>query len=553
VLTDSGDGTADGRTEITADSKSELVQEVSNDLPPAADLPQADPGGDGTADSACTDDCGGPNAAAFAQLEEFIEQERVARDIPGLAVAVLLDGKLAWAKGFGTKDPDGHVEIEPTTLFRIGSVTKMMTSTAMLQLEEAGAFNLSDPLISVLPDFTLKKTPEGVPEILLGQLLSHSAGLADFVVFDVPPAQCGDSALNDYVLGPLQFNTHLNAPPGRMYNYANPGYYIAGLVIEKGSGEFYKQYMKKKVWGPLGMNRTFFSAQDVLADGDFALGRHTDPTTGETSIIAPDSYDNGWAAPAGYVTTSVLDLALFAQFLLHGNPDVLSPAAHAQLMAKHVNTYEHADRLWYGYGITIAEYVLLPPDGTMQLATPVWHHEGSIPGFMAQLAVAPENGFGFIFVTSTDNLLQESQTKALGLFSDGLPVPTPAPDLSDDPSKYPEYAGDYMDPFNVGQITLSVEDAGLRLTAPVLDENEVEYDPVLVPISIRNYVWKVQGFEALLTILLDDNGQAEYLRTRFAVARRVPPDDRSDRQPFAFNPARLKWLLSQPAEPQSPW
>ena len=133
--------------DLTADMVTDSVTDAATDLVSPEEV-QID------ADEVTEVD-GGVNQEAFAALAEVIEAKRLEKGAPGLAVAILLDGKLAWSKGFGTKHPDGGEPILPTTLFRIGSITKVMTAIGLLQQQEAGCLDVSDRLVDHLEGFTM--------------------------------------------------------------------------------------------------------------------------------------------------------------------------------------------------------------------------------------------------------------------------------------------------------------------------------------------------------------------------------------------------------------
>jgi CubicO group peptidase (beta-lactamase class C family) len=522
-------------TDISSDMGADLSADSMTDLV-LPDEVQVDMTEDAEADVS-------PHQPAFDALAQIIEAKRKELGAPGLAVAILLDGKLVWAEGFGTKDPQGAEPVEATTLFRIGSLTKVMTAIGLLQQQEAGCLNVSDKLVDHINGFTLSASPEPVPEVTLHHLITHSSGISDFLAADVPPAQWQDDALSEYITKLMPHKVYIHAPPGRLFNYSNPNFMIAGLVLEQCAGQNYRDYVREKVWLPLGMERTFFRPADVLADGDYAVALGLDPETGGELIVTPDSYDCAWGAPAGFAFSSVLDLARFAEFLLAGNDNVLTTESHALLPAKLVNTKMAADELWYGYGIMINERIRLP--GETQIDTPVWHHSGMINGFAANLSLLPEFGFGMITLASTNNaFFGEALVQAIMTLTDA-PPPTPAPDVSDDPALYPDYVGEYLNPFNVGQMILSVKDGSLHLSMPDVDEAGVAYDPILVPISINNYLLTVGVLPIQLTVILDENGNGEFLRTRYFVGTRVDPDDRG--AAVIVDKQRLLGLLQTPA------
>ena len=553
-----------GTATQSADTAQEVVFDAILDVAPTdlvavADTPPSDTSGADLSDEtlALADlddgfsaDVLDPPPPEFEELAAVIEQERVDMNIPGLAVAVILDGKLAWSKGFGTKDPAGGAPILPSTLFRFGSIAKMMASTAILQQEAAGCLAVNDTLVQHAPDFTMKKTPAGVPDITLAHLMTHSSGVSDFLALDVPAAHKLDGALAEYALGLLPYYVWLNAPAGRLWNYSNPNFVLVGLVAELCAGQNYRDYMRDSVWQPLGMGRTTFRPADVLADGDFALGRSFDPVANKEVIISPDSYDNAWGAPAGFGFSSVEELAHFAEFLLNGNDAVLADADVARLTDKHCDTLMVGNQLWYGYGVMINTGLLLP-DGLHMVDTPVWHHGGAINGFSAQMTLLPEFGFGFITLASTDGAYPVvAPQKAVQLLVD-LPPPVDAPDITDDPGLFDDYVGEFLDPFNVGHMSLSVVGGKLHLQMSDLDAADYSYEPVLQPVSLRNYILWVGGYPLQLTIILDEQGKAEYLRTRIAVGRRVDPDAPPTR--LALDLVGLTRNLRTPQAPLLPW
>ena len=128
--------------------------------------------------------CGGGNGSGssevpqrFAPLAQAVEAERIALGAAGVAVAIVENGQVTFAKGFGSKNPTAAAgpQVEPTTLFRIGSTQKALTAIALLQTVQAGAVDLDRPITSYLPTFHLAQTPEPVSQITARHLLTHTS------------------------------------------------------------------------------------------------------------------------------------------------------------------------------------------------------------------------------------------------------------------------------------------------------------------------------------------------------------------------------------------
>lgn len=460
----------------------------------------------------------------FDALAAQVELEREALGAPGVSVALLEDGEVVWAEGFGSRLADGDKRAKATTLYRIGSCNKMLTSAALLRKVDAGTVQLDDAVTVSSPDFHFDEDPSWADTIEVQHLLSHTSGMYDYLAIDGPTA---DSALESFLTGTSASSfggfMFLMSPSGRFWNYSNPNFYVAALVDEKtSSGVYYRDLLTQGVLEPLGMDRTLFLAEDVLDDGDYATGLAYDWVNGTsaTRIADPEAYDNAWARPAGYAWSSVLDMAAFATFLLDGNTAVLSDALREEMQSPLVNTEYFLEYGFYGYGLSVNEGFQL---GNDWYETRLVSHDGAIPGFSASMYVLPESRFAFVVLANTDGAyFPDSLAMALRDFG-SLPAPVTPPDPQIDPTDFASFAGTYQDPYNVGEIGIAASNGEVTITMPDLDDLGIPYDTDLVPYSKNNFVLGIQGTQVLATFILDSGGNAEYFRTRFAVGAREAP------------------------------
>ena len=470
------------------------------------------------------------------QLEADIAAELEALGAPGGAVAVMVDGEVVWAQGFGTKHPEGDEPVEPSTLFRIGSVTKSLTAVAALQAVDRGDLAVDDAVPDVIPEFVYPADPSWSQAMTVEDLLTHQSGVYDYVDFD-----SGDDALLDsWLTGWFVDNTYVMAPAGAFWNYANPNFSLVGLGVERATGEPYRTVMKRDVLGPLGMERTLFLGSEVLADGDYATGLTVDWSTGAGEALAgPESYDSAVGRPAGFAWSSVLDLLSFADFLMDGDPTVLSDELRLTMASEQVNMETAGDTAGYGYGLMTSTGWIV--DGEW-VETPVVHHSGAIPGFSADLVLLPEYGVAAAALVSTDGAYLDTLLDALLLYlPDDLPTGDMPDLLPDEPAEFQSYVGTYHDPNNVGTLHVSVEDDTLVVDAPLLDTYDVAYGHVLEPVTPHNYVMSIQGTGFLITFLDDDGSGTRWLRNRYFVAERVAE------APASQPPVPLTW--AHPPEP----
>ena len=195
-----------------------------------------------------------PHADRFeAFAASFVKEHR----LPGAAVGVVTGGELIWSAGVGFADLASHRRPEASTLYRIASITKTLTGTAIMQLRATGRLRLDDPVVSFLPELAAGGRRAGAIEnVTIRRLLSHESGLRS-----EPPGT--DWAIPRYEGDVKRTLTHVEEigaviPPNRQWKYSNLGYQLLGEVIARVSGTPYTDYVKKKILQPLAMSSTSF-------------------------------------------------------------------------------------------------------------------------------------------------------------------------------------------------------------------------------------------------------------------------------------------------------
>ncbi len=461
----------------------------------------------------------------FQELSNAIESERQALGVPGVAVAVVEGGEVTFARGFGTKDPNGKTPVTPSTLFRIGSCTKMLTAIAVLQQVQQGKVSLDAPIVQYVPGFHFSRDPSSwASTITVREILDHTSGIADYEEFNAPADERDDGALERFLTGRFAALGYVQHPPGALWNYSNPNFMLAGLVAEKTAGMGYRDLMRASVFAPLGMKRTFFLPEEVIADGDYALGltcstEQVGSTCSSPTTVTPDAYDNPWARPAGHAWSSVLDLAKPAAFLVHGNDAVLASDQRDAMLSAQANTHLLGNAAGYGYGMAVTQGLLLEP---LFYDVKVLSHTGAIPGFSASIYCVSDLDFCFITLANgNDAHFRSSLVTALTTLPH-LPSPSAAPAVAANPALYSAYAGDYVDAYGVGEVHVSAAAGKLSIALPTFDQEGTAYTPELTPTTLDNFVIQVEGEPYSLTFIADESGVYRYLRGDRLVAMRTP-------------------------------
>ncbi len=184
--------------------------------------------------------------ATTACLNAQLAAGRAQNSLSGMAVIAVLDGKVVYRHGFGTVSPTSTQPVQSTTRFRIGSVTKALTATAVLSLVDDGKLRLHAPVTRELPGFSLPGDPAWMKLLTAHQLLSNQGGIAD------PSNAMGpsdDGALAAAFYDPAFTATiPLMVPPGTFYNYSSTNFMLAGLLAEAATGKPYRVVMRQRVF-----------------------------------------------------------------------------------------------------------------------------------------------------------------------------------------------------------------------------------------------------------------------------------------------------------------
>lgn len=235
-------------------------------------------------------------------IGDYIRDEMKSHDVVGLSVALVADGRLAWAEGFGWADRERRVPARADTLYVTGGMTQAFTAAAALQLAEQGALDLDQPLRRYLPEFSIRtRFPDG-PPITPRNLLTHHAGLPAMHfhgMWGARPEPFG-------ALVARLKDEYAAYPPDTVYVPSFPGYDVLGRLIETKCGAAYADCLERRLLGPLGMTRSTFDA--ARAD-PLLLARHYWQDK-------PVPYTAMRDVPAGGLVSSVTELAHFAQMLL---------------------------------------------------------------------------------------------------------------------------------------------------------------------------------------------------------------------------------------------
>ena len=327
-----------------------------------------------------------------AFLDDLFAQDMAENHVAGAAVAVVKDGKLFFAKGYGFADVDKKIPVDPEqTLFRVGSVGKTFTWTAVMQLVEQGKLDL-DADVNTYLDFRI---PDTYPEpIRLRHLLTHTSG------FEQRLLGSAVSDPNDVVPGReflISFMPARVRPPGEYVSYSNFNAVLAGYIVARVSGEPYEQYVQEHIFEPLGMAHST-ALLEISPDlpGHISEGY----TYAGGSFKTFPAYTGSLAGlPSGTHASTVTDMARFMIAHLQGGryDDAAIPEARilkeSTMQQMHSTLFTPDPRLW-GVAHGFFDW---SDNGQHTLG-----HRGLLPPMHSQMLLLPDQNLGVYVVYNSD-------------------------------------------------------------------------------------------------------------------------------------------------------
>lgn len=325
--------------------------------------------------------------ATRAELEEAVSTFRNTNAVPGISVAFVQNGEFVWSKGFGMADLENSVLATPTTLYRMGSVSKTFTATAAMELWESGKIDLDAPVQEYCPAFPEKPWPVTTREVL-----GHLGGIRHYKVSEGAKSEddleIGNTRhFDDPIAGGLQFfaNDPLIAKPGTKYHYSTQGFTLVGCVMEGASHEKYVDVVRENLFARAGM-------ADTQADDRFKIIAHRTRFYRKAksgAIENADFLDSGYKIPGGGWLSSADDLAKFEVALLG---DKLMKRSTRDVMWTQQKT---VDDKMTGYGLGWGV-------GTMGSIGTVGHSGGQ-QGTSTNILIAPEQRDGVVVLINTED------------------------------------------------------------------------------------------------------------------------------------------------------
>ena len=319
------------------------------------------------------------SAALRENIDAIVRQALTDTGVPSASIAAVQAGAITYLQAYGEGRIEPHTPALPSMRYSIGSISKQFTAAAVLLLAEQGKLSLDDSVSRFVPNLTRGN------EVTIRELLSHTSGYQDYWPQDyVPPfmlqAITADKILDQWARKPLDFD------PGTDWQYSNTNFVIAGLIVEKASGEPLLQFLSEHIFTPLGMKSVMNIDQNRLTETDatgylrYALG---------PPRLAPKE-GQGWLFAAGELAMPAEDLAKWDISMI--NQTMLRPTSYAEMEKEVVLKNGLGTR--YGLGVDVRQ----------EFGQRAIEHGGEVSGFTAHNLVFPDARIAVVVLVNEDSV-----------------------------------------------------------------------------------------------------------------------------------------------------
>jgi beta-lactamase class C len=350
-------------------------------------------------------------STAARQMERLAEQLVVQKNLPGLAMAIVQDGKVVSMKGYGRTGGPGYSPVGTDTVFRLASLSKAFAATLSAELVAEGAMEWDDPIINKLPAFKLRDYASS-SKVTVRDVLSHRVGLT---------RNTYDRDLESNQPYPLLAEKLASAPmactPGDCYAYQNIAYSLIGDVVFASTGDFYSHQVEKKIFHPLGMYSSTYGKEALEHSPSWARP-HVRGRGGWVAVQPKENYYR--VPPAAGVNSSIHDMAQWLVAQMGHRPDVLTQSMLDAVHTPQVSTpgelrgsgwrRDRLNHAWYAMGWRVFDYM----GHTMVF------HGGAVQGYRGLIAFMPREDVGIVVLWNSESaapsgLLPSFMDRALGL------------------------------------------------------------------------------------------------------------------------------------------
>ena len=416
--------------------------------------------------------------ADIDSLEATVDSLLQENNIPGAGIALVHQDSVIWSGGVGYADYEDKKPVTVNHLFRVGSISKTFVAMGIMQLVEEGKLSLDDKVQELVPSVEIKNPWKESDPVRVKHLLEHTSGFDDMHFSEFYNTQHDPNISLEKALSINPKSRVVRWRPGTRYSYSNPGYAVAGFIIEKITGQSYEEYLRRSILKPLDMMQSSFAYSDSVKQ---------EMVTGYKGKYNPVEYQHIYLRPAGMLHSSPADMAKFVQLLLNdGSLDGQKIIADSLLSrmetTKTTLAAKHGFTKGYGLGITHSEMA----------GYPNLNHNGGIDGFLAQYMYFPEYDLGYVLLLNSSNGFGDIREAITKLLLQNVKKPEPQSIVDLPREQLEQYEGYYASRSPRNQLFMPLDVLLAGLTLEVSDDTLrskgfMESPKSLLPVSEKKF------------------------------------------------------------------
>lgn len=417
------------------------------------------------------------NRQTIKKIDSYLKAQ-FESDIPGASILVSKKGEILYKEGYGLANMEWQIPIETNTVFQIGSVTKLFTAIAILQLVEQKKLSLTDTIQNFIPSFPLKNHT-----ITIEHLLTHSSGIPDYMTMYHSDSNVMRRDFESIEIINFFKDEPLDFIPGSKSAYTSSGPFLLGYIIEVVSGMPYGKYIEKYIFKEVGMTNSFYGVNSKV------IPNRANSYSFENSFFRNGDY-RSMSIPysSGAILSTVEDMNKWQKALFDGhliNKELLDKAIRAHKL-------NDGSRSVFGLGAWFVDYLDIQNYSTLA-------HSGGISAFNSFLIYLPKQAVFVVVLSNTNKInVQEIATEITKMVLGKKRTPT----VTINPFILENYKGKYkMIQENKSNIALIKEIEG-KLVIEVIDKFKLE----LSPINETTFLMKNAKPKATLEFVKDANG-----------------------------------------------
>ena len=409
-------------------------------------------------------------------------------DSPGCALAVVKDGKIIYKRGYGLANLEYNIPITPSTVFHVASVSKQFTCFAIAMLAGQGKLSLDDDIRKHLPEI-----PDFGKTITIRHLIHHTSGLRDqWELLAMAGWRLDDVITKEHILKMVRHQKELNFDPGQEHVYCNTGYTLLAVIVERVTGQSFRQYTEASIFKPLGMANTHFHDDHEMIVKNRAYSYRS--AIGGSFKLSALNYANVGATS---LFTTAEDMGKWVQNFDDGR---VGGAAVIQQMVEQ-GVLNNKEKLNYAFGLVVGKHKGLN----------VVEHSGGDAGYRSHVMRFPDQKFAVIILSNLAGFIPPIMARQVAdlYLADQIiaeapkaeapkPKPTERPAVTVNPAIYDAYVGRYE--LQGGRFINITKENGALMAQPTGQPKDE-----LVPQSETTFL--VKAIDAELTFLRDETGK----------------------------------------------